>query len=290
MPSLQEMASVFFRTSKNFLLLSTHINTSLTPMISHISKDSNFKKAWITAYDFFSGRVAAENGVDGILVGDSLGMTVYGFKNTKSVTVDMMLAHACAVQKGVEQSLNPNTPIMVDFPFGTTSDMITALETAEIFASKGFTTFKIEGGKEHLSLFMELINRGYTVVGHLGLTPQTSDIRVYGKTEEESTSILESISAFEALGMRQIVLECVPAALGKKAQEQFSGDIIGIGAGNFPNAQILVFDDTVGRTVSDFSPKFLKRYGNAFEHESLSIQNYIDEVKRGVFPEEKHWY
>lgn len=243
------------------------------------------KKTWITAYDIFSARIAEKSQIDTLLVGDSLGMTVYGFESTQKVTTEIMVRHFEAVKKGA-----PNSRIVIDFPFGTTKNILTAVETAEIFANAGANIFKIEGGKEMLPIFMELKSRNFEIVGHLGLTPQTADLRVHGREKIEEIEILETIKNFDALGIKEIVLECVPEQLGKKAQEIFSGDIIGIGAGKDVNAQILVFDDVVGRTMLEFKPKFLRRFGNAFEYEQNAVEEYIDAVQKEKFPSEEESY
>ena len=243
------------------------------------------KKTWITAYDFSSAAIAEHSQIDTLLVGDSLGMTVYGFENTRKVTVEMMLRHFEAVKKGA-----PKSDIVIDFPFGTTENILIARETAEIFANVGGNTFKLEGGKELLPIIIELMARKFEVVGHLGLTPQTSEWKVHGKKKQEADEILETIKSFDALGMKRIVLECVPAHLGKKAQEIFSGDIIGIGAGNDVNGQVLVFDDVIGRTDATFQPKFLRRFANAQEYEKKAVEKYISAVKNGDFPSKKEMY
>ncbi len=243
------------------------------------------KKTWVTAYDFFSARIAEQAKIDTILLGDSLGMTVYGHENTKKVTTEMMLRHFEAVKKGA-----PNSDIVIDFPFGTTENILIAIETAETFANAGGKIFKLEGGIELLSIFMTLQARGFEIVGHLGLTPQTSEWKVHGKEKKEADEILKTIKSFDAIGIKKIVLECVPSSLAKKAQEIFSGDIIGIGAGKDVNAQVLVFDDVVGRTDEKFQPKFLRRFGNAYEYEKNAIEQYISSVQDESFPNENEMY
>ena len=245
----------------------------------------DMKKTWITAYDFFSGRIAEKSGIDTLLVGDSLGMTVYGFEDTKKVTIEMMVRHFEAVKKGA-----PHSHIVIDFPFGTTENILIARETAEIFANAGGNCFKLEGGKELLSIFMELQSHGFEIVGHLGFTPQTSEMRIYGTEKKEADEILSTIKSFDAIGIKKIVLECVPSLLGKKAQEIFSGDIIGIGAGKDVNAQILVFDDVIGRTTETFQPKFLRRFSNAQQYEQKAIEEYISAVKNKIFPNKTEIY
>ncbi len=251
------------------------------------------KKVWITAYDVPSATASLDAGVDGILVGDSLGMTVYGLDSTKEVTVEMMCRHFEAVYKTLKKH-NSEVELVLDFPFGTTENILIALETAEKFKNIGAECFKIEGGKEMLPIFLELISRGFEIIGHLGLTPQTSELKVQAKTMEEQQEILEVIKIFEDIGITKIVLECVPADFAKKAQEIFSGDIVGIGAGSDVNAQILVFDDVIGRTASNFSPKFLRRFGKSLEESVNAVQKYKKAVlcsdEKNMFPKEEESY
>ncbi len=248
------------------------------------------KKIWITAYDVPSATASLEAGVDGILIGDSLGMTVYGFDSTKEVTVEIMARHFEAVYKTVNKKIK----LILDFPFGTTENILIAVETAEKFKNIGANCFKLEGGKKIIPIVLELISRGFEVVGHLGLTPQTSELKVQAKTQDEQNELLETIKIFDDIGIKNIVLECVPADFAKKAQEIFSGDIIGIGAGKDVNIQILVFDDVVGRTNSNFQPKFLRRFGKTFLNNVESVKNYISAVKSDdkniVFPNKKESY
>ncbi len=240
--------------------------------------NKNKKKIWITAYDVPSTHASLEAKVDGILVGDSLGMTVYGLDSTQEVTVEMMSRHFEAVYKTYKKN-NSNIPLVLDFPFGTTENILVAIETAEIFKNIGAQCFKIEGGKEMIPIFLELISRGFEIVGHLGLTPQTSELKLHATTEQEQNELLEIIKIFDDIGIKHIVLECVPAIFAQRAQEIFSGDIIGIGAGKNVNAQILVFDDVIGRTHADFQPKFLRRFGKTFEQNVNAIKKYKNAVK-----------
>lgn len=247
-------------------------------------------KTWVTAYDIFSARVAEKSGVDTILVGDSLGMVVYGMENTHGVTKEMMAQHFLAVQKGA-----PNTRIVIDFPFGCAENILNAVETAEFFSNIGAKIFKIEGGIENLEIFLELRSRGYEIVGHLGLTPQSiTDWKVQGNTEVESEKIFSAVKKFSSIGIKEIILECVPQSVGKKSQEiitsKNSGDIIGIGAGRHVNAQVLVFDDVVGRSEKKFSPKFLKRYTDSEKVSINALKNFVSEVQEKKFPAEKNVY
>jgi 3-methyl-2-oxobutanoate hydroxymethyltransferase len=248
-------------------------------------------QVWITAYDFFSSRIAEQAGVDTILVGDSLGMTVYGDEDTTKVTREIMARHFTAVQRGA-----PNTRIVLDFPFGCDRDVLTAVETAEYFNTIGAKYFKIEGGIEMLEIFLELRARGYNIVAHLGLTPQKiarKNWKVQGEVPEKAEEIFLACKKFAAIGIQEIVLECVPEHLAQKIQEYFDTtfpqkkiDIIGIGAGRNLNAQVLVFDDVVGKTPENFSPKFIQTFGNAAEYEQKAVEKFVDAVQQKTFPGE----
>lgn len=241
---------------------------------------------WVTAYDMFSARMAQEANVDTILVGDSLGMTVYGMENTTTLTKEIMLPHCLAVKKTAD-----TTRIVVDFPFGSTEDIMMAVETAEFFSNHGFNTFKIEGGIEMLPIFMELRSRGYEIIGHLGLTPQSiTNWKLQGTDDESAEKIFTAIQKFSVLGIKEIVLECVPESVGQKAQEIFSGRIIGIGAGRNLGGQVLVFDDIVGRTPQNFRPKFLKRYTDTEKISLEALKKYKAEVEGKIFPGEENIY
>ena len=232
---------------------------------------------WITAYDVFSARVAENSGIDTILVGDSLGMTVYGDEDTTQVSKEIMRRHFVAVQKGA-----PNTRIVLDFPFGCDKNLETALETAKYFSDVGANIFKIEGNADEktLKIFEKLLQKGFQIVAHLGLQPQKflkKNWKVKGKKREESEGIMNSVQKFYTLGIREIVLECIPEKLSQILCQKFPEILfIGIGAGRNLPAQILVFDDIVGRTDSEnFSPKFVKTFGKAEAQETIAVRKYI---------------
>jgi len=247
-------------------------------------------QTWITAYDVFSARVAEYSKIDTILVGDSLGMTVYGDEDTTQVTKETMRRHFLAVQKGA-----PKTKIVLDFPFECDKNLETALQTAEYFSKVGAQIFKIEGNADEktLEIFKTLLQKGFQIVAHLGLQPQKflkKNWKVQGQKNEESAIILNSVQKFYTLGIREIVLECIPEKLSQMLCQKFPEILfIGIGAGRNLPAQILVFDDIVGRTdLENFSPKFVKIFGNAEKQEITAVQKYISEVKSQKFPEQKH--
>lgn len=237
------------------------------------------KKVWITAYDIFSSRVSCAAGADCILVGDSLGMTVYGDDNTHSMTPEIMIRHFLAVKKE-----SGDLPVVLDYPIGSADSFEKGKETFLYFQKFGVEMVKIEGGVEKIELFKWILDNGGDVVGHLGMQPQISEVRIHGRAKDEAQDILECINTLESIGVQNIVLECVPEELGKKAQEMFAGNIIGIGAGRYTNAQVLVFDDVVGRTDPVFTPRFLRRFGNSFEYDKTAVQDFVHAVKKNEFP------
>ncbi|MEI7510858.1 MAG: 3-methyl-2-oxobutanoate hydroxymethyltransferase [Candidatus Peregrinibacteria bacterium] len=242
---------------------------------------------WSTAYDIFSAELCEKSGMDAILVGDSLGMTVYGLKSTREVSKELMFPHIKAVCKTVK-----NTPVIVDFPFRSYDNPLIAVDTAEYFANSGATHFKLEGAEDFvLSAITELRTRDFLVTGHLGLTPQTAlQWEVQGKKEKSAEKILSDAKLLEARGISFLVLECVPESLGKAVQESLQIPVIGIGAGRYVQGQVLVFDDLIGKTDPSFQPKFLRRFGNARDEALHALEKYKNAVINGEFPGEGEVY
>lgn len=244
------------------------------------------KKVWITAYDVFSAKMAENAGVDAILVGDSLGMTVYGFKTTQEVTKELMLQHFIAVKKSA-----PHTRCIIDIPYQCDIDPITLIETLEFFSEKGATEFKLELTDENFHCFFEARARGFSFVIHLGYLPQHEKIpHVFGKSIEEAKKIKNLAKKAKVLGVSSFVLECVPEWLAKEISDELSSEVIGIGAGRYTDGQILVFDDIVGKTSDSFTPKFLRRFGNVQEEYQKSLASYLNSVRFGEFPSEEEVY
>ncbi len=242
---------------------------------------------WCTAYDTFSAELCEKMNIDTLLVGDSLGMTVYGLKSTQEVTKELMFPHVQAVQRSIK-----NIPIVVDFPYQSYTNVLQAVETAEYFANAGVHHFKLEGSDENtLSAIFELRARGFEVTGHLGLTPQTiSSFSVQGKDILSAEKIFHDAQILTARGISFLVLECVPENLGKKIQELLPIPVIGIGAGRYTKGQILVFDDIVGKTKEEFQPKFLRRFGNLRNEAFEALQKYKSAVQKGDFPAQQEVY
>ncbi len=241
----------------------------------------------LTAYDFPTARLAAEAGVELILVGDSLGMVVLGYDNTVPVTVEDMLHHTRAARRGA-----PGSFIVADLPFLSYATAEQALANAARFMKEaGADSVKVEGGLEVVPVVEALVNAGVPVLGHIGLTPQTASalggFKLQGKDEASARRILDEAHALDRAGCWGIVLELVPAPLATLVTERISIPTIGIGAGAGCDGQVLVFHDLVG-LFSGFTPKFVKRYGEAGALIKDSIARYCAEVKSGAFPDEAH--
>ncbi len=241
----------------------------------------------LTAYDFPTARLAAEAGVELILVGDSLGMVVLGYDNTVPVTVEDMLHHTRAARRGA-----PGSFIVADLPFLSYATAEQALANAARFMKEaGADSVKVEGGLEVVPVVEALVNAGVPVLGHIGLTPQTASalggFKLQGKDEASARRILDEAQALDRAGCWGIVLELVPAPLARLVTERISIPTIGIGAGAGCDGQVLVFHDLVG-LFSGFTPKFVKRYGEAGALIKDAITRYCAEVKSGAFPDEQH--
>ncbi len=253
-------------------------------------KKGNEKLTMLTAYDYSMARLIDESGVDAILVGDSLGMVCLGYEDTLSVTVDDMIHHGKAVVRGVK-----NAMVVVDMPFMSYEISVekALLNASRIIKETGAKALKLEGGFDILPQIEAIVKAKIPVMGHLGLTPQSVNVfggfKVQGKDEEGAKKIIEEALALEKAGVFAIVLECVPAKLAKIISEKLTIPTIGIGAGKDCDGQILVWQDLV-KVYGDFTPKFVKEYANVGSIMKDAFGNYIEEVREGKFPEEKHTF
>lgn len=252
-----------------------------------IFDSSNTKKqVWSTAYDANQASILVEAEVDAILVGDSLGMTFGGQKDTKGVTIDDMCYHTKVVARNAE-----NIPVIADLPAGSYEDADQALESAQKLIEAGADAIKIEGGRAVLEQIEKLVENDIKVVSHIGLTPQTmQDWRVQGTDETSALKIMEDAKLLMKRGIKALLIECVTEELGSNITIKSSVPTIGIGAGPKCSGQVLVFDDIVGMSPSTFQPKFVKRYSNIRETIKQSIVQYKKEVEEGRFPDKKHSY
>lgn len=252
------------------------------------AKNNNEKLSMITSYDYSMAKLVDEAGIDGILVGDSLGMVTLGYENTLAVTIDDMIHHTKAVSRGAKNAL-----IVADMPFLSYHISIEeSIKNAGRLIKEGNAhCVKLEGGIEIIDKVEAIIKAQIPVMGHIGLTPQSINMfggfKVQGKTINQIQKLIDDAKALEEAGVFAIVLECIPEKIAKIITESISIPTIGIGSGKYCDGQILVVNDMLGM-YSDFTPKFVKQYKNLKEDINEAINDYITDVKKGDFPEEKH--
>lgn len=248
------------------------------------------KISMLTAYDYSMARIVDSAGVDVILVGDSAANVMAGYETTLPITLDQMIYHARSVTRAVNRAL-----VVVDMPFGTyQGNSKEALASAvRIMKETEADAIKLEGGEEVLESIERILLAGIPVMGHLGLTPQS--IHKYGtytvraKEEAEANKLIHDAHLLEEAGCFSIVLEKIPAALGTRVAQELKIPLIGIGAGNGVDGQVLVIHDMLGITT-EFSPRFLRRYADLYSQMMTGVQNYVADVKSGSFPNEKEQY
>lgn len=254
------------------------------------AKKSGEHLTMLTAYDYSTAKLMDETGINGILVGDSLGNVILGYEDTISVTMEDMIHHGAAVARGTKNAL-----VVIDMPFMSyQTSVYDALVNAGRLMKEGRAgAVKLEGGKNICPQIEAITKAGIPVMGHLGLTPQAINafggFKVQGKTQEAAEQLLEDALAVEKAGAFALVLECVPRKLADIITEKLTIPTIGIGAGNGCDGQILVYQDLLGM-FSDFTPKFVKKYANVGEIMKDAFSAYIEDVKQGAFPEKKHEY
>jgi 3-methyl-2-oxobutanoate hydroxymethyltransferase len=248
------------------------------------------KLAMITAYDFPSGRIADEAGVELVLVGDSAGMVVLGNESTVPVTVEELLMLTRAVTRGAKRPL-----VVADLPFGSfqVSDAV-AVENAVRFVKEGGAdAVKLEGAGPTLSRVQAIVDAGIPVMGHVGLTPQSATMlggfKAQGRTAEKAGRLYEDALALEAAGCFAIVLEAVPAAVAARVTEALRVPTIGIGAGAACDGQVLVWHDLLG-LYEGKAPRFVRRYADLATEAKRAVEAYVEDVREGRFPEEQHTY
>lgn len=246
-------------------------------------KKGKEKIIMLTAYDYQMAKILDEAGIDLILVGDSLGMVIQGYTDTKSVTVEDLLYHTRAVARGAK-----NTPIIGDMPIDSDKTVEDALKNAKRFLEAGAQGVKIEGNKPQV--VKTLLNAGIPVMGHVGLLPQTAEsYRVKGKQPPEAQKIFDDALELDKLGVFSMVLECMPESLAKRITEAVKTPTIGIGAGKHCDGQVLVINDMLGFDES-FAPKYLKRYTHLNKIIKEAIARFEEEVSSGVYPDKEHTY
>jgi len=248
-------------------------------------KETGEKFVTVALYDAPMAAMAKRTGVEVLLVGDSLGMTVLGYDSTIPVTMEQMIYHVEAVKRG-----NHLSWIMGDLPFMTYATTEQALSNAARVMRAGANMVKIEGGEWLAETVKKLTERGIPVCAHLGLTPQSVNIfggfRVQGKSDEQAEQILRDAKILAQAGADLLVLECVPSALAKKITETVNMPTIGIGAGRDTDAQVLVINDILGLTPKP--PKFSKNFLVEAGDIPNALLKYAKDVKEGIFPSDEH--
>lgn len=228
--------------------------------------------------------------VDMLLVGDSLGMVVYGMDTTLAVTLDMMINHGAAVVRGSKQAM-----VIVDLPFGSYQESKEQAfrNAARVMIETGATAVKLEGGKEMAETVRFLVDRGIPVVGHIGLKPQqvhaAGGFRAHGRDATEAESIRADAHAISAAGAFAIVIEGTVEGLARELSVEVSAVTIGIGASPSCDGQVLVTEDVMG-LFNDFTPKFVKRYAELGQQLSEAAASYAEEVKTRTFPTMDHCF
>ncbi|UVC30135.1 3-methyl-2-oxobutanoate hydroxymethyltransferase [Pantoea sp. SOD02] len=256
--------------------------------LSHLRqlKTSGRKFATLTAYDFSFARLFADEGIQVMLIGDSLGMTVQGHESTLPVTVDDIAYHTAAVRRGAPLAL-----LMADLPFMSYATPEQTFTNAAQLMRAGANMVKLEGGEWLAETLRMLTERAVPVCGHLGLTPQSVNIfggyKVQGRDEAAAERLLADALALEAAGMQLLVLECVPVALAERVTKALSVPVIGIGAGNVTDGQILVMHDAFGITGGHI-PKFAKNFLAETGDIRAAIRQYIADVEAGLYPAAEH--
>lgn len=253
-------------------------------------KQKGEKISMLTAYDYSMARIVDAAGVDVILVGDSASNVMAGNETTLPITLDQMIYHGASVVKGVKRAL-----VVVDMPFGSyQGNSKEALCSAiRIMKETAADAVKLEGGIEVVESVKRILSAGIPVMGHLGLTPQSihkfGTYTVRAKEQAEAQKLIEDAHILQEAGCFGIVLEKIPANLAAQVARELSIPIIGIGAGNGVDGQVLVIHDMLGIN-KEFSPRFLRRYLNLFDEMTEAVGLYVSDVKSGDFPNEKEQY
>ena len=253
-------------------------------------KQEGEKIAWITAYDYPTAQFAAAAGMDMLLVGDSLGMCVYGYESTVPVTMDQCIVHCQAVRRGA-----PNTFVLGDMPFMSYqgSDAEAVKNAGRFIKEAGVDGIKLEGGKRVISRIKAILDAGIVVCGHIGLTPQSSGQlgghKAQGRTVDSAKLLIEDALAIEEAGAQMLLLEAVPPEVAGFIAKKLSIPVLSIGAGPYCDGQLLIVSDLIGQFQA-FTPKFVKKYANVAQVVTDALSAYIDDVKAGRFPADEHCY
>ena len=260
-------------------------NTSVT---FQEAKKKGEKLSLLTAYDYSTAKLMDESGINGILVGDSLGNVMLGYPDTISVTMEDMIHHGAAVARGAKNAL-----VIIDMPFMSyqTSVYDAVVNAGRLMKEGRCGAIKLEGGSEVCPQIKSITTASIPVMAHLGLTPQSINafggFKVQGKTEAAAQKLLADAKAVQEAGAFAVVLECVPAPLAEMVTKSLDIPTIGIGAGKDCDGQILVYQDMLGM-YSDFTPKFVRKFADLGSIMKAAFASYQEEVQKGSFPATEH--
>lgn len=252
-------------------------------------KHAREKIVMLTCYDYTTAKILNNSVIDALLVGDSLAMTMHGFKDTVMATLTMMQLHTAAVSRGADAKF-----IISDLPFlSYRKSRSKSVFAAEKLIQAGAQAVKLEGAAGNLALISHLVESGIPVMGHLGLTPQfihtLGGYKVQGKTVKAAERLKQEALNLQEAGCFAMVLECIPAQLAKEITETLQIATIGIGAGVNTDGQILVLQDALGLNI-DFNPRFVRQFLNASQLLGESVNQYAQSVKQNEFPSHEHSY
>ncbi len=248
------------------------------------------KISMLTAYDYSTAKLMDEANINGILVGDSLGMVVLGYDDTLAVTMEDMIHHTKAVSRGAKNAL-----VVGDMPFMSYQVSVeeAVRNAGRLIKEGGCQAVKLEGGATVCNQIRAITNASIPVMAHIGLTPQSVNafggFKVQGKSEDDAKRLIEEAKAVEEAGAFAVVLECVPEKLAEIITNSISIPTIGIGAGKGCDGQILVYQDMLGM-FSNFTPKFVKKFANVGEIMTEAFKEYIKEINDGTFPSVEHTF
>jgi 3-methyl-2-oxobutanoate hydroxymethyltransferase len=253
-------------------------------------KEARQQVVWITAYDYWTASFAEQAGMDMMLVGDSLGMCIYGYSGTVPVTMDQCIWHSEAVRRGA-----PNTFVIGDMPFLSYQVSVedAVRNAGRFFKEAGVDAIKLEGGRRVCPQIRAIADGGMLVMGHIGLTPQSSGqlggFKAQGRTAETAKELIEDAKAIEAAGGYALLVEAVPPEVCGIIRDTLSIPVYSIGAGMEADGQLMISADLLG-IFQAFTPKFVKKYENLGDRIIRAFTAYVDDVRKAEFPKEEHCY
>jgi 3-methyl-2-oxobutanoate hydroxymethyltransferase len=253
-------------------------------------KESNQKVVWITAYDYWTAQFAEKVGVDMILVGDSLGMCVYGYEGTVPVTMDQCIYHSEAVRRAA-----PNTFVVGDMPFLSyqVNDEDAIRNAGRFFKEASVDAIKLEGGQRVCSRIRAIADAGMLVIGHIGLTPQSSGqlggFKAQGRTADTALELIADARAVQKAGAFALLVEAVPPEVCKIIRDELTIPVYSIGAGVDADGQLMIVSDVLG-IFQAFTPKFVKKYAHFADDTIKALASYAEDVRACRFPESTHCY